>query len=165
MWGVSTKKLENIVIFCLQTLNFCPRAPPLSPQPFLQPLPISCLLPGPWAAFGTANRSNSEAFVAQARAWSALFLTLILQGSVITVGPSQPPGSPLSSIAPTQAPDPRTSYAPLCLSCRRLDQAPLQCPLEHATEFFLGHALLPPGSTRTSPSLLGALPFTTFSLT
>ena len=79
LWGVSAKKLENTVISCLLDSQLLSQGSSSSPQPFLLPLPISCLLPGPWAAFGTGNRSNSEAFVPQARARSALFLTLILR--------------------------------------------------------------------------------------
>ena len=65
--GISTKKLENVVIFCLPDSQLLSQGSSSSCQPFLLPLPISCLLPGPWAAFGIAYRSSSDAFVPQAR--------------------------------------------------------------------------------------------------
>ena len=65
--GISTKKLENVVIFCLPDSQLLSQGSSSSCQPFLLPLPISCLLPGPWAAFGIAYRSSSEVFVPQAR--------------------------------------------------------------------------------------------------
>ena len=170
MGALVQKSWRMLLYSVFQTLNFCPRAPPLLASPSCCPFLYPAFSLGPGQHLALLIDLVQRSLCPRHGARSALFLTLILCWLpwLHCVGPLQPSGSALSSVAPTHSSfwSPCASIGPLCLSCRKLYQVPLlQCPLECPTGFFPGHIHLPPGSTCIYPSLLGALPFTTFSLT